>query len=255
MQAVTPRPVRLSVIVPVYNEAPLIGEVIERVRRAPLPAGVTREIVVVDDGSTDGTWSRLQPFSREPDVRVYWSAINGGKGTAIRAGIDAATGDVILIQDADLEYDPDDHAKMIEPIVSGGAAVVYGSRFRGSIDGMHAANRIANLVLRVMVNVLYGAHVTDEATAYKAFRADVLRGMRFEARRFEWCPEVTAKVLRSGYRITEVPVRYRARSIAQGKKIRWWDLAHAMWTLVRHRFGPMVVPALDAQAAPHKYEA
>jgi len=230
----------LSVVIPVYNEAPYIAEVIERVRRAPLPDGLAREVVIVDDGSTDGTFTALRSFEHLQDVRIYRSEVNGGKGTAIRQGIEKAAGDIILIQDADLEYDPDEHRKLVEPIHEGSAEIVYGSRFRGSIAGMHLANRIANLILRAMVNTLYGARLTDEATAYKAFRADIVRGMTFRARRFEWCPEVTALSLRRGYRITEVPITYRARSAAEGKKIRWWDLLHAMWTLLRYRFAARV---------------
>ena len=223
-------------IIPVYNEAPYIREVIDRVRRAALPEGVAREVIVVDDGSTDGTAAALAAMDADPSLRVLHSAVNGGKGTAIRSGIASAFGDIVLIQDADLEYDPEDHAALIAPIRDGRAAVVYGSRFLGSISDMRLANRIANLLLRWAVNLMYGSRLTDEATAYKAFRADVLREMRFSARRFEWCPEVTAKTLRRGHRIVEVPVRYRARSLAQGKKIRWWDLFHALWTLVRYRF-------------------
>lgn len=227
----------VSVIIPVYNEASYIREVIDRVWNAPLPEGVGREIVVVDDGSSDGTHAALEALARAGRLRLHRSAVNGGKGTAIRLGIEQARGDIILVQDADLEYDPDDHAKLIEPIRSGAAQIVYGSRFLGSIEGMRLANRIANVVLRATANLLYGARLTDEATAYKAFRADVLRDMRFRARRFEWCPEVTAKSLRRGHRIAEVPIRYRARTVAQGKKIRWWDLFHALWTLIRYRFG------------------
>lgn len=228
-------PMLLSVVVPVYNEAPFIREVIDRVRRAELPPGLTREIVAVDDGSTDGTSLVLRELEERGHIRLVRSATNGGKGVAIRRGIASARGDIILIQDADLEYDPDDHAKLVSPIQDGSAAVVYGSRFIGSISGMRLANRVANVVLRLTVNALYGARITDEATAYKAFRADILRGIRFSARRFEWCPEVTAKVLRRGHTVVEVPVRYRARTVAQGKKIRWWDLFHALWTLIRYR--------------------
>lgn len=227
--------VLVSVLIPVYNEAAYVAEVVDRVRAVALPYGVLREIVLVDDGSTDGTSDVIRSLAAGGDVRVIVSASNGGKGVAIRRGIAEARGDIILLQDADLEYDPADHPRVLAPILDGRASIVYGSRFRGQISGMSLAHRIANVILRTMTNVLYGASITDEATAYKAFRADVLRGMTFRARRFEWCPEVTAKSLRAGHRIVEVPVRYRARSIRQGKKIRWWDLVHAMWTLLRYR--------------------
>lgn len=225
----------VSVIIPVYNEAPYIGEVIDRVRRAPLPPGMTREIIVVDDGSTDGTRSVLEALRHDPGIRVLRHPVNSGKGTAIRVGIAEASGDIIVIQDADLEYDPDELPALLGPIRDGQATIVYGSRFLGSISGMRFPNRLANLILRATVNLLYGSKLTDEATAYKAFRADVLREMRFSAQRFEWCPEVTAKSLRRGHRIVEVPITYRGRTIAQGKKIRWWDLLHAVWTLFRYR--------------------
>ena len=224
----------VSILIPVYNEAAYVGEVIERVRAVALPPGVAREIIVVDDGSTDGTRAIVESL-RGDDLSLVTSERNGGKGVAIRRGIAAARGDVILLQDADLEYDPAAHPRVLAPILEGTAAIVYGSRFRGEIRGMSPANRLANLILRAATNLLYGSSLTDEATAYKAFRADVLRGLTFRARRFEWCPEVTAKCLRAGHRIVEVPVGYRARSVGQGKKIRWWDLVHALWTLARYR--------------------
>jgi len=241
---VSTAPTLVSIVIPVYNEAAYLAEVVERVRAVTLPAGVWREIVIVDDGSTDGTRSVIGSCYG-PDLRVIVSNQNGGKGVAIRRGIAAAKGDVILIQDADLEYDPADHPDVLAPILEGRAAVVYGSRFLGEITGMSPANRFANIVLRVTTNLLYGSSLTDEATAYKAFRADVLREFTFRARRFEWCPEVTAMCLRAGHRIVEVPVRYRARTVGQGKKIRWWDLAHALWTLLRYRLPsrPQQLPA------------
>lgn len=227
----------LSIVIPVYNEAALIVEVVSRVRAAPLPGGWTREVIVIDDGSSDGSREVIASLGPFPDLRAFRTDRNHGKGSAIRRGIAEARGEIILLQDADLEYDPADYPGLLAPILDGTARVVYGSRFGGRIEGMHLANRVANLALRWTANLLYGARLTDEATAYKVFRADVLRGMTFRARRFEWCPEVTAKVLRAGLAIHEVPISYRARSVGQGKKIRWWDLLHALWTLVRYRFG------------------
>ena len=165
--------------------------------------------------------------------------LNFGKGSAIRIGLLKATGDIILIQDGDLEYDPDDYAALVQPILDGRADIVYGSRFLGKPAGMLKLNRVANRILTLAANLLYGAGLTDEATAYKAFRIGVLRRIRLECRRFEFCPEVTAKVRRLGYRIHEVPVSYNARGIADGKKIRARDGFDALWTLIRYRFTPL----------------
>jgi len=224
---------KVSIIIPVYNEFRTFGQVLERVRRAPLPAGCVKEIVVIDDGSTDGT----EQVHGEPLGEVTHRRIShSGKGSAIRAGIELATGDIVLIQDGDLEYDPDDYARMLEPIVSGEADIVYGSRFLRLPVAMALPNRIANRILTAAANLLYGAQLTDEATAYKAFRATVLGEIHLECRRFEFCPEVTAKARRLGYRIHEVPVSYNARGIAEGKKIRASDGWEALWTLLKYRF-------------------
>jgi len=217
----------VSIIIPVYNEFRTFDQVLERVRRAPLPPGCAKEIVVIDDGSTDGT---AQTLGQERHTIRH-----AGKGSAVRAGIERATGDIVLIQDGDLEYDPNDYARLLEPIVAGRADIVYGSRFLGQQPAMARRNRIANRILTAAANLLYGARITDEATAYKAFRITVLRAMHLKCRRFEFCPEVTAKACRLGYRIHEVPVSYNARGIAEGKKIRARDGWEALWTLLRYR--------------------
>ena len=222
---------KVSIVIPVYNEFHTFSQVLERVRRARLPEGCTKEIVVIDDGSTDGTVQILREVTHR---RICHS----GKGSAIRAGIELASGDIVLIQDGDLEYDPADYARLLEPIVEGRADIVYGSRFLGPRVEMAQANRIANRVLTAAANLLYRARLSDEATAYKAFRITVLRGMRLECRRFEFCPEVTAKARRLGFRIHEVPVSYNARGIAEGKKIRARDGWEALWTLLKYRFIP-----------------
>jgi len=169
-------------------------------------------------------------------VTAHYEFENSGKGAALRIGIAKATGDVILTQDGDLEYDPDDYATLVEPILKGRAEVVYGSRFRRNPIGMAWQNRLANRILTLTANLLYGANITDEATAYKAFRADVLRSIPLRCRRFEFCPEVTAKLRRRGHRIDEVPIGYNARGIEEGKKIRARDGFEALWTLIRYRF-------------------
>lgn len=227
---------KVSIIIPVYNEFRTLGQVLERVCAAPLPAGCSKEIVVVDDGLTDGTTQFLAETARGGIIVGHYSRLNAGKGAAIRAGIAQASGDILLIQDGDLEYDPNDYARVLEPIVRGDADVVYGSRFLGNPRGMAFMNRVANWILTASANVLYSAAITDEATACKAFRASVLRRVDLQCVRFEFCPEVTAKLRRLGYRIYEQPVSYNARGIADGKKIRARDGFEALWTLFRYRF-------------------
>lgn len=231
---------KVSILIPVYNEALTLPLVIQRVLRAPLPPGCEREVIVIDDGSTDGTTALLAEYRDQPLVVVHHSILNFGKGTALRIGIAKATGDFVLIQDGDLEYNAElDFEKMLEPLVAGAADIVYGSRFRHGVKGMKWANWLANHILTFSANVLFGARITDEATGYKAFRTNVLRSIKLNCLRFEFCPEVTAKLRRAGYRIHEVAISYNPRGILEGKKIRWQDGVEAIWTLVRYRAAPL----------------
>ncbi len=229
--------VRVSIIIPIYNEILHARELVERVIAAPLPPRCEKEIIVIDDGSTDGTSQLLDDLRSRQVIRFHQSILNFGKGTAVRIGLRMATGQIILVQDGDLEYDPNEYSKLIEPILEGKADVVYGSRFLGNLDGMMLPNLMANKILTFTANVLYGAGITDEATAYKVFRREVLDRIQLNCKRFEFCPEVTAKVRKLGLRIHEVPITYSGRTLEQGKKIRWRDGVEAMYTLLRYRVG------------------
>jgi glycosyltransferase involved in cell wall biosynthesis len=230
---------KISILLPVYNEFLTLPLVLQRVLDAPLPEGCEKEVVIVDDGSTDGTTETLYQYRESETVLVHHSVVNFGKGAALRIGMAKATGDVMLVQDGDLEYDPNDYVKILEPLVRGEADVVYGSRFMRGVRGMKKRNWIANKILTMTANVLFGAKLTDEATAYKAFRREVLESMELKCMRFEFCPEVTAKVRRLGYEIHEVPVSYNPRGILEGKKIRARDGFEAITTLIRWRFAPL----------------
>lgn len=230
---------KVSILVPVYNEMLTLPLVLQRVIDAPLPEGCEKEVVIVDDGSTDGTTQALDRYKDSPIVRVHHSVVNFGKGAAVRIGIAKASGDVLLVQDGDLEYDPNDYVKILEPLVRGQADVVYGSRFLKGVRGMKKRNWLANKILTWTANILFGARITDEATAYKAFRREVLEQIELKCMRFEFCPEVTAKVRRAGFEIHEVPVSYNPRGILEGKKIRWQDGVEAMQTLVKYRLAPL----------------
>ena len=223
---------KVSIVVPIYNEEELLEKVLERLRALPLDL----ELILVDDHSTDRTPEILAREARKPGTRVLRHDRNQGKGRAIRTGLEHATGDIVIIQDADLEYRPEEIVDVLRPIQEGRTNVAYGSRFRGRVIGMRFANRMANHILAWLVTILYFQRITDEATAYKAFRREVVQAIPLTCRRFEFCPEVTAKVLRRGEKIIEVPVTYVARTFEEGKKIGWRDFLVAVWTLLKYRF-------------------
>lgn len=221
----------VTILVPALNEQDTIEELVRRLLALPLRT----QIVVIDDGSTDRTGQLLRGLD---GIEVLTHATPQGKGAAIRHGLAQATGRVVVIQDADLEYSPEELPSLVEPILSSAASVVYGSRFlRGLHKDMMLPNKIVNVLLVWAVRLLYGARITDEATCYKAFRRDLLVRMNLICQRFEFCPEVTAKAVRLGHKIVEVPISYTPRGHAAGKKIRWTDAPVAFWTLLRHRFG------------------
>ncbi len=223
----------LSVVIPCYNERGTIQDIVERVKAV----GVATEIIIVDDGSTDGTREVLRDMQNDPMLHIIYHERNQGKGAALRTGFAAATGDVLLIQDADLEYDPRDYPALLRPIQEGIAKVVYGSRFRGGpTKTMFFWNMLANRLLTLMTNILYNTILTDMETCYKAFRREVVQEIPLRARGFEFEPEITAKILKRGYRIYEVPISYNGREWEEGKKIRWYDAPKAAWTLLRYRF-------------------
>ncbi|MGB7070327.1 MAG: glycosyltransferase family 2 protein [Pyrinomonadaceae bacterium] len=222
----------LSVIIPVYNEKSTIGEVIEKVSAVEL--SVEKEIIVVDDGSTDGTIEAIHP-SRAKIRHTYMSPVNIGKGAAVRIGLTLARGDLILIQDADLELDPGELRKLIQPILDGNTMVTYGSRFLQK-NSVPLTRRLGNYILTAQTNLLFGTRLTDMATAYKVFTSEIAKELVLAANRFEIDAEITAQIASRGYKILEVPVTYRPRTQLEGKKIKWRDGIKVVWTLFKHRF-------------------
>jgi glycosyltransferase involved in cell wall biosynthesis len=226
---------KLSVIVPVYNERTTLVEVLRRMRAVELPDGIDREIIVVDDGSTDGTREVLRQLG-DSTVRVLLHEGNRGKGAAVRTGIGVASGDYILIQDADLEYDPEDWPTMIAPVQRGRARVVYGSRFTGERRNMLFLHWVGNRMLSLVTNVLYNTTLSDMETCYKLVDRSLMVDLELRSNRFDIEPEITAKILKRGVRIYEVPISYAGREFDEGKKITWRDGFAALWTLVKFRF-------------------
>jgi glycosyltransferase involved in cell wall biosynthesis len=226
---------KLSVIVPVFNERNTLVEILRRMRAVELPDEIESEIIVVDDGSSDGTRDVLRQLG-DSTVRVVMHDVNRGKGAAVRTGFKHATGEFILVQDADLEYDPEDWPKLLAPVLRGRARVVYGSRFTGERRNMLLLHWIGNRFLSLTTNVLYNTTLSDMETCYKLLERSLIEDLQLQSNKFDIEPEITAKVLKRGVRIYEVPISYSGREFDEGKKITWRDGFSALWTLVKYRF-------------------
>ena len=223
---------KLSVVIPVYNEENTIREIVRQVQAVPYE----KEIIVVDDCSTDGTWQQLQELADKGEIRLFRHKVNRGKGAACRTGIAQVQGDVVIIQDADLEYDPADYPILLEPIARGKSKVVYGSRFLGPHKAMYFWHTLGNKTLTLITNILFDTTLTDMETCYKVFTADIAHRLKLKSDRWGFDPEITAKILKTGNRIYEVPISYTGREFWEGKKISWKDGFVVVRTLIKYRF-------------------
>jgi glycosyltransferase involved in cell wall biosynthesis len=227
---------KLSIIIPVYNEENTLEEIVDRVYAIDF-GDVKSEIIVTNDGSHDHTGEIIQKLQiKYPELIAYQCPTNLGKGAAVRLGIALSTGEIITIQDADLELDPNDYLRLLTPLLNNKTKIVYGSRFLNSNVKLKRTSRFANRFLTFFTNILYGSHLTDMETAYKMFFRETLNGIRLRCVRFDFEPEITAKFLKRGFKIVEVPISYRPRTVETGKKISWIDGYEAMYTLIRCRF-------------------
>ncbi len=228
----------LSVVMPVFNEAATVAEVVKLV----LTQRPVQQLVIVDDASTDGTWDKLQPLAKgEPRIKLARHEANQGKGAALRTGIALATAEIVIVQDADLEYDPAEYHRLLVPILAGKADVVFGSRFLGSPSGhrvLYYWHSVGNRILTTLSDMATGLNLTDMETCYKTFRREVIQKIRIEENRFGFEPEITAKVARQKARIYEVAISYYGRTYAEGKKIGWRDGLHALWCIFKYNFLP-----------------
>jgi dolichol-phosphate mannosyltransferase len=231
---------KLSVIIPVYNEKKTILEVLSRIEKVKIE-NISKEIIIVDDYSTDGTKEVLKDIKK--DYKIFYHKKNFGKGRAVRTGLENCTGDIIIIQDADLEYDPNDYKKLIVPIIENKSKVVYGSRFKSSKGALkenrfftYEAHTIGNYGLTMITNLLYFSRLTDMESCYKVFTKEVKEKLNLKSDRFDIEPEITAKILKKGYKIKELPINYYSRDFSEGKKINWKDGIVALLTLIRYRF-------------------
>ena len=228
---------RLSIIIPAYNEEKNVLEVINKVKKVNL-GSITKEIIIIDDFSTDNTKKILSEL-KEPGLKIFFHQKNQGKGSAIRTGLKYATGDIILIQDADLEYNPKEYPELLKPILENKTKVVYGSRLEAikqNLENMYKLHYLGNIFLTLMTNLLYGTKITDMETCYKVFKREVITDIRLRAKRFDFEPEMTAKILKKGYKITEIPINFVGRKFDEGKKITWKDGIMAMYSLIKYRF-------------------
>jgi glycosyltransferase involved in cell wall biosynthesis len=230
-------PPLLSILMPVYNEAQTINEIIQRVEAVDL-GDVRKELIIVDDASKDGTREVLKDLSQQSPHKFYFHGQNMGKGAALRTALTYATGDIIIIQDADLEYDPSEYGELIKPVLEGRADVVYGSRLTGGkvARAFNFWHYIGNKMLTLITNILYNSILSDMETCYKVFRADVIKNLQIKSNRFDFEPEITAKVLKRKHKLYEMPISYYGRDFSEGKKITWRDGFAAIWALVKYRF-------------------
>ena len=225
---------KLSIVIPVYNEKNTIRDIVRLVKEVD---GIDKEIVIVDDASKDGTVEMLKKMSEEqPDLKIYFKEVNKGKGDTLKVGFGKTTGDYVIVQDADLEYDPQDYKKLIRTLDEGGVDVVYGSRFSGNYEDMSNLHYFGNKLLTIITNLLFGVLLTDMETCYKLMPGNFVRSIDIKSPRFDFEPEITAKILKAGLRIKEVPISYKGRSRNEGKKISWKDGFAALYSLVKFRF-------------------
>jgi len=227
---------KLSIVIPVYNEKNTLEPLVEKVKKVDL-GPVEKEIILVDDASTDGSVELLKGLQQaDPSLKIFFQAANSGKGATLREGFSHTTGDYVIVQDADLEYEPKDYKKLLRALEEENVDVVYGSRFSGNYEDMSNLHYVGNKLLTLISNILFGVMLTDMETCYKLMPGEFIRSLKIKSARFNFEPEITAKILRSGKRIREVPISYKGRSHSEGKKITWRDGLSAVTTLLRFRF-------------------